>query len=369
MSWEYTQLEKDIIESLRKHGIKIVDKYIQSDADKDECNSSNCFHTSDISNHHFEILFYTDYVSAVQYHVFNLNVNTEVSSGYLKPKCNIEFNIIVEGADANHFQRWFRDVIRYNSETSPRVNYKVYAIILQFDCNDRLVKRYKLFNTYPISIEPGFCVDSMEYMFKFTAEDIIPWGLDEDYRDISAEDICRSINEKDSLYIKNENPTFDEVVSPDPINWDDYFMNVAILTSLRSKDKNTKVGATLVDSNNRIIGCGYNGLPSHLDESKFPTSRDSSLPYNATKYAYTIHAEMNALLNCTVYDLKNSKLYVTLFPCCDCVKMILQKGISEIVYLSDKYHEEPHYIASRKLLYEAGVKYRQYTGRLLVNNI
>ena len=146
-------------------------------------------------------------------------------------------------------------------------------------------------------------------------------------------------------------------------------MNVAILTSLRSKDKNTKVGSVLVDSKNRIIGAGYNGLPSHIDESKFPTSNNKSLPYNETKYAYVIHSEMNALLNTTVYDLSNSKLYVTLFPCCDCVKMILQKGIKEIIYLSDKYHDEPHYIASRKLLDEAGIKYRQYTGKLLVNTI
>ena len=360
MSWEHTQLEKEILECLKKHGIKIVDKYIRSD--KEECNNDNCLYMADDMNHHFEILFSTDYVSAVQYHVFDLNISATVVPGDVKR--NIEFNIIVEGADANHFQRWFRDVIRYSSEASPRLNYKVDAILLQYDSNDKIYKRFKVYNAYPISISPGFCVDSIDYTFKFTAENIIPWGLDEDRIEISAEDIYNN------LYIKNENPIISEdIISPDPITWDDYFMNVAILTSLRSKDKNTKVGATLVDSNNRIIGCGYNGLPSHLDESKFPTSRDSSLPYNATKYAYTIHAEMNALLNCTVYDLKNSKLYVTLFPCCDCVKMILQKGISEIVYLSDKYHDEPHYIASRKLLDEAGVNYRQYTGKLLVNNI
>lgn len=359
MSWEHTQLEKDILECLKKHGIKIVDKYIRSDNDKE--GRDNCFHIPDDMNHRFEILFSTDYVSAVQYHIFDLNISTEVIPGNVKR--NIEFNIIVEGADANHFQRWFRDVIRYNSETSPRVNYKVNAILVQYDSNDKMYKRYKVYNTYPISIEPGFCVDSIDYTFKFTAENIVPWGLDEDRIEISPEDIYNN------LYIKNDNPTFDEIVSPDPISWDDYFMNVAILTSLRSKDKNTKVGSVLVDSKNRIIGAGYNGLPSHIDESKFPTSNNKSLPYNETKYAYVIHSEMNALLNTTVYDLSNSKLYVTLFPCCDCVKMILQKGIKEIIYLSDKYHDEPHYIASRKLLDEAGIKYRQYTGKLLVNTI
>lgn len=191
------------------------------------------------------------------------------------------------------------------------------------------------------------------------------------YNESTNTEVSNKINElyqSQDLYVYNDNPNVNDVVSQS-ISWDSYFMNVAILTSLRSKDNNTKVGACLADFHNRIIGCGYNGLPSHLDESKFPTSRDSSLPYNATKYAYTIHAEMNALLNCTVYDLKDSKLYVTLFPCCDCVKMILQKGISEIIYLSDKYHDEPHYIASRKLLDEAGITYRQYTRKLLVNNI
>lgn len=168
-------------------------------------------------------------------------------------------------------------------------------------------------------------------------------------------------------YIKNENTALDEIEFVDPITWDDYFMNIAILTSLRSKDSNTKVGAALVDSHNRIIGCGYNGLPSHLDESKFPTSRDASLPYNATKYAYVVHAELNSILNTTVYNLNGSKIYCTLFPCNECAKVIIQKGISEIIYLSDKYHDEPHYIASRKLLDEAGVNYRQYTGKLLVN--
>lgn len=351
MSWEHTQLEKDILECLKKRGI-IEDKYIKSEND-------NCFHMSDDMNHHFEILFSTDYVSAVQYHIFDLNISAEVLPGNVKR--NIEFNIIVEGADANHFQRWFRDVIRYNSEAHPRVNYKVDAILVQYDSNDKMYKRYKVYNTYPISIAPGFCVDSIDYTFKFTAENIVPWGLNEDRKEISPEDIYSN------LYIKNDNPTFDEIISPDPISWDDYFMNVAILTSLRSKDKNTKVGSVLVDSKNRIIGAGYNGLPSHIDESKFPTSNNKSLPYNETKYAYVVHAELNSILNTTVYDLNGSKIYCTLFPCNECAKVIIQKGISEVIYLSDKYHDDPIYIASRKLLDEANITYRQYTGKLLLS--
>lgn len=148
--------------------------------------------------------------------------------------------------------------------------------------------------------------------------------------------------------------------TPDNISWDEYFMSVAKLTSMRSKDMNTKVGAVLVDSKNRIIGAGYNGLPSHIDESKFPTSNNKSLPYNETKYAYVAHAELNSILNTTVYNLTDSKIYCTLFPCNECAKVIIQKGISEIIYLSDKYHDDPIYIASRKLLDSAGIQYRQY---------
>ena len=366
MSWGHIQLEKDILEFIKSRGIKIVDKYIQSNTDKEECN--NCFHMSNAINHHFEILFSTDYVSAVQYHVCDLNISAEVLPWNVKH--NIEFNIIAEGADANHFQKWFRDVIRYNSEASPRVNYKVDAILIQYDSNDKMYKRYKVYNTYPISISPGFCVDSIDYTFKFTAEDIVSWGLDEDRREITPKDIYDSINGNDldnDLFIKNENPILsDEIISPDPISWDDYFMNVAILTSLRSKDNNTKVGSVLVDSKNRIIGAGYNGLPSHIDESKFPTSNNKSLTYNETKYAYVVHAELNSILNTTVYDLNGSKIYCTLFPCNECSKVIIQKGISEIIYLSDKYHDDPIYIASRKLLDNAGVQYRQYTGSIKI---
>lgn len=153
---------------------------------------------------------------------------------------------------------------------------------------------------------------------------------------------------------------------PNNLSWDEYFMSVAKLTSMRSKDMNTKVGAVLVDSKNRIIGTGYNGLPSHIDESKFPTSNNKSLPYNETKYAYVVHAELNSILNTTVYDLTNSKIYCTLFPCNECAKVIIQKGISEIIYLSDKYHDDPIYIASRKLLDSAGIQYRQHAGSIKI---
>lgn len=140
------------------------------------------------------------------------------------------------------------------------------------------------------------------------------------------------------------------------VSWDSYFMSIAILSSLRSPDPNTQVGACIVDQKNRIIATGYNGFPRGLDNSQFPLSREGSL--EDTKYAYMVHAEANAILNSTVYDLTNSKLYCSLFPCNECTKIILQKGVSEIIYLSDKYHDLPAYKASRKLLTMANVKVR-----------
>lgn len=174
------------------------------------------------------------------------------------------------------------------------------------------------------------------------------------------------LDESSPLVMKCECPTVEELVQDRDyyLSWDQYFMNIAILTSLRSKDKNTKVGAILVDSKNRIIGTGYNGLPSHIDESLFPTCRDGEL--HETKYAYTVHAEANALCNSTVYDLTGAKLYCTLFPCNECVKLLLQKGISEIIYLSDKHHDDSPYIASRKLLSVARVLVRPYRDLLLL---
>lgn len=154
-----------------------------------------------------------------------------------------------------------------------------------------------------------------------------------------------------------------------PISWDSYFINVAYLTSLRSSDINTKVGAVLVDSFNRIIGAGYNGIPRGLDKDLFPTCNNKEFALHDTKYAYTVHAEANALLNSTVYDLSGAKIYCTLFPCNECAKLLIQKSISEVIYTCDKYHNEPSYIASRRLLEAAGVTYRQLKEGLIFKNV
>lgn len=147
------------------------------------------------------------------------------------------------------------------------------------------------------------------------------------------------------------------------ISWDEYFMNIAILASLRSKDT-TKVGSVLV-KNKKVIGMGYNGFPAGVDETKLPTARTGN-DLSETKYAYTIHAEQNCLLNTSLTDISNSTLYVTLFPCCRCVATLMQCGVEEIVYLSDKHHDDPEYVASRKLLSLSGIKVRQYNERQFI---
>lgn len=166
-----------------------------------------------------------------------------------------------------------------------------------------------------------------------------------------------------NLTVKLESPTVEDVIHDSShISWDAYFMNVAILASLRSKDT-TKVGAVIVHDR-KILGVGYNGFPSGIDESKLPTGRDGE--WLDTKYPYVVHAELNAILNTVKHDIQGSSLYVTMFPCCTCVTTILQKKISEIVYLSDKHHDDPPYVASRRLLSLTNIVVRQYNDRLLL---
>ena len=145
------------------------------------------------------------------------------------------------------------------------------------------------------------------------------------------------------------------------ISWDEYFMGVSILSAQRSKDPNTQVGACIVSENNRILSMGYNGLPNGLPDEEFPWNRDGE----ENKYFYTTHSELNAILNYRGGSLEGSKLYVTLFPCNECAKAIIQSGIRNVVYDSDKYAEADSTIASKRMFDAAGVTYRQYerTGR------
>ena len=142
----------------------------------------------------------------------------------------------------------------------------------------------------------------------------------------------------------------------DFISWDQYFMGVAKLSALRSKDPNTQVGACIINLDKRIVGIGYNGLPKGCDDDVFPWKNEGD--FIDTKYPYVVHAETNAILNAT-QNLKGSSIFVTFFQCNECAKLIIQSGINEIVYESNKYVDSKEHQAAIKMLHAAGVKLRQ----------
>lgn len=138
------------------------------------------------------------------------------------------------------------------------------------------------------------------------------------------------------------------------ISWDEYFMGVADLSSMRSKDPTSQVGACIVDERNHIVGIGYNGFPMACSDDELPWERQGD--FLKTKYAYVVHAEANAILNSNS-NILNARIYVTLFPCNECAKLIIQSGIKEVIYLEDKYPKLEMTIASKKLFDMAKVKY------------
>ena len=140
----------------------------------------------------------------------------------------------------------------------------------------------------------------------------------------------------------------------DYITWDEYFMGVAILASMRSKDPNTQVGACIVSQDNKILSMGYNGFPMGCSDDEYPWSREAE--GLDSKYLYTTHSELNAILNYRGGCLEGATLYVTLFPCNECAKAIIQAGITCVVYESDKYAGTEGNIASKRMFHDAGVK-------------
>jgi dCMP deaminase len=144
----------------------------------------------------------------------------------------------------------------------------------------------------------------------------------------------------------------------DYISWDEYFMGVAKLAAMRSKDPNTQVGACIVSQANKILSMGYNGFPLGCSDDEFPWAREGE--ELDRKYVYTVHSELNAILNYRGGSLEGAKIYVTLFPCNECAKAIIQSGIRNVVYDSDKYAEADSTIASKRMFDAAGVTYRQY---------
>lgn len=144
----------------------------------------------------------------------------------------------------------------------------------------------------------------------------------------------------------------------DYISWDEYFMGIALLAAMRSKDPNTQVGACIVSPDRIIISTGYNGLPKGCSDDEYPWVREGKST-NETKYPFVVHAELNAILNSGGRSLKDATIYVALFPCNECAKAIIQSGIKEVIYLSDKYNGNDDNVASKKMLDSAGVKYTQ----------
>ena len=140
------------------------------------------------------------------------------------------------------------------------------------------------------------------------------------------------------------------------ISWDEYFMGLAHLSAKRSKDPSTQVGAAINDPHKKIVGIGYNGFPIGVSDDEFPWERDGEML--ATKYPYVVHAELNAILNATT-SLRGCSIYVSLFPCHECTKAIVQSGITEVVYEDDKYATTDSVIASKRMLTSAGVSLRR----------
>ena len=143
----------------------------------------------------------------------------------------------------------------------------------------------------------------------------------------------------------------------DYLSWDEYFMGVALLAARRSKDPSTQVGACIVDPQNIILSTGYNGFPYGCSDDEYPWARRGELC--DTKYPFVVHAELNAILNAQGRSLRGARMYVALFPCNECAKAIIQSGIKEVIYISDKYADSVGVKASKRMFDAAGVKYTQ----------
>lgn len=146
------------------------------------------------------------------------------------------------------------------------------------------------------------------------------------------------------------------------ITWDEYFMGIALNSAMRSKDPSTQVGACIADPQQKVVSIGYNGMPIGFDDEKSSWDIKEGLD---SKYLYVVHAELNAILNTrNGIALRGCKLYVTLFPCNECAKAIVQAGIQEVIYLDDKYASQANFLASKRIFDVVGVKYRRYEGRV-----
>ena len=142
------------------------------------------------------------------------------------------------------------------------------------------------------------------------------------------------------------------------LTWDAYFMGIALLSAQRSKDSSTQVGSCIVNQDNKILSMGYNGMPTGCDDDEMPWNREGDTLNS--KYAFVCHAELNAILNYSGGSLKGTRIYSTLFPCNECAKAIIQSGIREVIYLSDKYADTDGVRASKRMFDLVGIQYREY---------
>jgi len=144
------------------------------------------------------------------------------------------------------------------------------------------------------------------------------------------------------------------------LSWDEYFMSLAYLISQRSKDPNTQVGAVIVNSDNRVVGTGYNGFPNGCSDDVLPWGKNDSENILNTKYPYVVHAEANAIINSIGISLKDCTIFSILAPCNECTKLIIQSGIKKVIYSEDKYHDEWQWVAARKMMDLAKIDYNKF---------
>ncbi len=149
------------------------------------------------------------------------------------------------------------------------------------------------------------------------------------------------VNEADtSSILASYKPDLSEKKRQDYLEWQEYFMALSILSAQRSKDPNTQVGACIVNSDNKIVGIGYNGFPKNCNDDALPWARKSADgSILNTKYPFVCHAEMNAILNKNEANLKDCTMFVSMFPCNECAKLIIQSGITKLVYLNDQVNQ------------------------------
>ena len=139
------------------------------------------------------------------------------------------------------------------------------------------------------------------------------------------------------------------------LSWDEYYIALAAISALRSKDPKCKVGACIINpTNHRVLSLGYNGFPINCPDDEFPWTKDDP-DVDKNKFGYVVHAELNAILNANA-DITGSWLYTTHYPCNECAKAIIQSGITKVIYYNDYKPDSPIHRASEKMFKYANIE-------------